>query len=102
MIRIVIALLLLAGPAWGQGWELGFQNSDGSQDSYNTTTGEYKMGFENPDGSQDTYNTTTGEWEYGYKNPDGSQDTYKTGGHDYGDEIKDDEPSKILLDRDMR
>jgi len=86
MLRLLVALVLLAGPAWADGWELGFKNSDGSQDTYNTETGDWEMGFKNSDGSQDTYNTGTGEWDLGWKNSDGSQDTYNTGGYnDYSD-----------------
>ena len=44
MAAVAIALLLLAGPAWAE-MEIGFANPDGSQDTYNTATGEFEMGF---------------------------------------------------------
>ena len=78
MVRLLIILVLLAVPAFAQEWELGYQNPDGSQDTYNMKTNTWKYGYQNPDGSQDTYNTRTRSWEYGYKNPDGSQNTYRT------------------------
>ncbi len=85
-IVFILSTLVLAAssPAFSsdQGWNFGFQNSDGSQDTFNTQTG-WGFGFKNPDGSQDTFHAQDASWEFGFQNPDGSQDSFRTRG--YGD-----------------
>jgi len=83
MIRLVLlALFLLPGTVWADGYELGFKNSDGTQDSYNTDTGSWEIQTRNPDGSVDKYNTGEGSYGMGSQNSDGSQDTYWIGTED--------------------
>ena len=86
MLRLLIVLVLLAGPAWADGMQIGYANSDGSQDTYDTQKKTWELGFANSDGSQDTYNTGTGKWSLGYANSDGSEDRYEQQGYDSNDQ----------------
>ena len=79
MLRFIALFLLLASPVWADGYELGFRNSVGTQDSYNMDTGTWELQRRAPDGSVDRYDMGTGAIGLGFRNSDGSQDTYWMG-----------------------